>query len=174
MDWITHTARLASKGQDAPIQWTTPDGFIIQQAKYEAKGTKIDTYLDGGRRIRSTVVNETQTLDTRKMSQSLSPNYIHSLDACHMRMAICRAMEIGGMSFAMIHDSFGVHAADMEVFVQECIKPAFVQMYEKGNNLELFKDELTVNITDTCSIKELPLSGDLDIYEVLDSQFFFS
>lgn len=174
MDWITHTARLASKGQDAPIQWTTPDGFIIQQAKYEQKGHKIDTYLDGGRRIRSTVLNETQTLDARKMSLSLSPNYIHSLDACHMRMAICRAMDIGGMSFAMIHDSFGVHAADMEVFVNECIKPAFVEMYEGGDNLELFQKELVLNVTDTEKLRDLPLSGDLDIYEVLDSQFFFS
>ena len=81
MDWITHTARLASKGQDTPIQWSTPDGFVIQQAKYEEKGLKIETYLDGGRRIQAVIVNETPHLDARKMSQSLSPNYIHSLDA---------------------------------------------------------------------------------------------
>lgn len=174
MDWITHAARLASKGQDAPIQWTTPDGFIIQQAKYEEKGLKINTFLDGGRRIQATIVNETQNLDARRMSQSLSPNYIHSLDACHMRMAINRATDIGGMSFAMIHDSFGVHAADMEVFVNDCIKPAFVEMYEGGNNLETFKDEVAVNIEDLEKLNDLPLSGDLDIYEVLNSQFFFS
>jgi DNA-directed RNA polymerase len=176
MDWITATARVASKGQEAPIQWTTPDGFVIQQAKYEENAEKVNTFLDGGRRVRSSIVNKTSKLDARKMSQSLSPNYIHSLDACHMRGAINKALEIGGMSFAMIHDSFGVHAADMAVFVEECIKPAFVEMYEGRDNLETFRQELLLNVKeeDFGKIRELPKAGSLDVTEVLQSQFFFS
>ena len=176
MDWITATARVASKGQEAPIQWTTPDGFVIQQAKYEENAEKVNTFLDGGRRVRSNIVNKTSKLDARKMSQSLSPNYIHSLDACHMRGAINKALEIGGMSFAMIHDSFGVHAADMAVFVEECIKPAFVEMYEGRDNLETFRQELLLNVKeeDFGKIRELPKAGSLDVTEVLQSQFFFS
>lgn len=175
MDWITATARVASKGNTAPIQWTTPDGFVIQQAKYEEKETRIKTTLDGGIKVRSTVVQKTANLDARKMGQSLSPNYIHSLDACHMRMAIRRA-EGMGMSFAMIHDSFGVHAADMPTFAEECIKPAFVEMYEDGKNLERFREELLVTVKkeDEGKVKDLPEAGNLDIYLVLDSQFFFS
>lgn len=176
MDWITHTARLASKGVETPIQWTTPDGFVVQQAKYEETRLKVNTYLDGGRRIQSIILKDTPNLDTRQMSQSLSPNYIHSLDACHMRGAIRRAMEVGGMSFAMIHDSFGVHAADMAVFVEHCIKPAFVEMYESRDNLALFKDEITINITGDQreDIRDMPASGTLDIQDVMNSQFFFS
>lgn len=176
MDWITHTARLAAKGSNTPIQWTTPDGFVVQQAKYEMSAQKIDTYLDGGRRIRSVLQNETSTLNAREMSQSLSPNYIHSLDACHMRMSINKAMEIGGMSFAMIHDSFGVHAADMRRFVEECIKPAFVEMYKSGDMLEKFRRELLVNVDDDKidDVRPLPSAGTLDIEEVRQSQFFFS
>lgn len=176
MDWITSTARLASKGQAAPIQWSTPDGFVVQQAKYEERYVKVATYLDGGRRIQSRIAVNSPTLDARKMAQSLSPNYIHSLDACHMRGSILKAMDIGGMSFAMIHDSFGVHAADMHRFVHECIKPAFVEMYASGDNLHHFKDELLLNVdpSDLDKVKVMPKSGTLDINEVLNSQFFFS
>lgn len=176
MDWITATARLASKGNDAPIQWTTPDGFTIQQAKYEEKFLSVDTYLDGGRRIRSRIVNDTDVLDSRKMAQSLSPNYIHSMDACHMRGAILLATQVGNMSFAMIHDSFGVHAADMHVFVERCIKPAFVEMYSGQDNLSLFREQLTINVPADrrADIPELPSKGTLDIEGVRDSQFFFS
>lgn len=174
MDWITKTARLASKGGTTPIQWTTPDGFVIQQARYEDKMQRVETYLDGGRIVHLSIVNETKTLNSRKMAQSLSPNYIHSLDACHLRGAVRKAEEIGGMSYAMIHDSFGVHAADMGRFVEECIKPAFVEMYADGNNLERFRDELVINIKDDVEIPELPPQGDLDLNEVLQSQFFFS
>lgn len=176
MDWITATARVASKDSTAPIQWTTPDGFVVQQAKYEEKNVSVETYLDGGKRIQSRIVERTNKLDPRKMAQSLSPNYIHSMDACHMRMAIRRA-EGMGMSFAMIHDSFGVHAADMPVFAEECIKPAFVEMYEDGETLERFRRELMLNISkedEEKKVKPLPEAGELDIYEVLESQFFFS
>ncbi len=177
MDWITATGRLASKGSETPIQWSTPDGFIVHQAKYKEVEQRIKTTLDGGRKVRANVVNKTNTLDPRKMAQSLSPNYIHSLDACHMRMSIERAISLDlGMSFAMIHDSFGVHAADMPVFSEMCIKPAFVDMYEDGENLKRFREELmlTMDAETQGKVKPLPRSGSLDIYGVLESQFFFS
>ena len=176
MDWITSSGRVVSKSQNAPIQWTTPDGFIIQQAKYEEKERRVKTYLDGGRVVRTTVSESTPVLDARKMAQSLSPNYIHSLDACHMRITISKAMEIGGMSFAMIHDSFGVHAADMSTFLNDCIKPAFVEMYRGRDLLALFSDEIKFAVTeeDREKFTEVPSKGALDIEEVLDSQFFFS
>lgn len=176
MDWITHTARLASKGQDAPIQWTTPDGFVVQQAKYEESVRRVETYLDGGRVVKLSLVEPTSRLDAKKMAQSLSPNFIHSLDACHMRGAINKALEIGGMSFAMIHDSFGVHAADMAVFVDRCIKPAFVEMYDGRDVLAKFRDEIVMNVKeeDMGKVRPLPKMGSLDVREVVDSEFFFS
>lgn len=177
MDWITHAARIASKEADAPIQWTTPDGFVVQQAKYEETEQRVNTFLDGGRRVRSHLITRTSKLDPRKMAQSLSPNYIHSLDACHMRGAINKALDLDlDMSFAMIHDSFGVHACDMPVFAEKCIKPAFVEMYEGRDNLALFRTELMLNVKeeDAVKVRALPASGSLDVREVLDSQFFFS
>jgi DNA-directed RNA polymerase len=168
---------MASKDQNTPIQWTTPDGFVVQQARYEETNLKVNTFLDGNRRIQSIIVKETSTLDARKMAQSLSPNYIHSLDACHMRAVISKAIGLDAdMSFAMIHDSFGVHAADMHRFLHECIKPAFVEMYEGEDLLAKFRDEIIVNIKpeERGDIPDLPEKGHLDIQEVLNSQFFFS
>ncbi len=174
MDWITHTARLASKDCTSPIQWTTPDGFVVQQARYKETTQRVETYLDGNRRVQLSVYKETMKLDPQKMAQSLSPNYIHSLDACHLRSSINKALEVGGMSFAMIHDSFGVHAADMAVFVENCIKPAFIEMYEDGEQLNKFKEELKMTIQDHNQIKDMPSMGSLDIRGVAQSQFFFS
>lgn len=95
-------------------------------------------------------------------------------DMLLQRAAILKALAIGDMSFAMIHDSFGVHAADMPVFLQDCIKPAFVEMYERGDNLETFKKEISLNIKETGELRPLPPKGSLVIEEVLESQFFFS
>lgn len=177
MDWITSTAKVASKDMSAPIQWSTPDGFVVQQATFLDTAKRIKTALDGERVVRNTISLDTAKLDARRMAQSLSPNYIHSFDACHMRMSIDRAIDLDkNMSFAMIHDSFGVHAADMALFVNECIKPAFVDMYTRRDNLKTFAREIDVNIPADRkeNVRPLPLAGKLDIYGVLESQFFFS
>ena len=178
MDWITATAKLACSAQSStPLQWTTPDGFIIQQAKYKESESRIKTYLDGERTVRSHVYAETNVLDARRNAQSLSPNYIHSMDACHMRKSISLALASDRqLSFAMIHDSFGCHASDMKWFLAECIKPAFVDMYEDGQNLELFKEQMLVNIPEDKreKMRDLPLMGSLELSEVLKSEFFFS
>ena len=178
MDWITATAKLACVGEaTAPLQWTTPDGLVIQQAKYKESERRIKTFLDGERTIRSTLIVENNELDARRNAQSLSPNYIHSMDACHMRQSILKALQGDReLSFAMIHDSFGCHASDMKYFLAECIKPAFVEMYEGGRNLVLFRDEITRNIEDEKKDKvhPLPSMGTLVLEEVLESEFFFS
>jgi len=177
MDWITTLARSVSKGQSAPIQWETPDGLLVRQARYKMTSKAIETYLDGGRRIQTRMQTETDKLCPRQMSQSLPPNFIHSLDACHMRMTILRALELEkGMSFAAIHDSFGVHAADMEEFVEECIKPSFITMYDDTRLLEKFHEDVTFNLTEEqkADLPVLPSLGALDIHEVQESEFFFS
>ena len=76
----------------------------------------------------------------------------------------------------MIHDSFGVHAADMDYFLHECIKPSFYEMYKDGGVLQKFLDEVMPLIPEKSrkNIPALPALGDLDISEVLDSEFFFS
>lgn len=175
MDWITKASRVAVKqSPKAPIMWETPDGFIVRQATYDMKEVEVYTYLDGVGRVKTKLMQPEATLDTRKMAQSLSPNYIHSLDACHLRMSIIKGMEIGIGNFAMIHDSFGVHASEMPRFLNECIKPSFIEMYEGGDNLNQFREELTVGVTDWSEVPAVPRMGTLDIYEVQSSQFFFS
>ena len=178
MDWITDTARLACGSKaSAPLQWTTPDGFLVQQAKYKVSEQRIRTYLDGERTIRSNIYNETKELDARQNAQSLSPNYIHSMDACHMRLSINKALEVDReFSFAMIHDSFGVHASDMRLFLSECIKPAFVDMYKSADTLEVFREQLMVNLDDEVKekMRPLPSLGSLVLEDVLESEFFFS
>lgn len=175
MNWMKQIAKLATQGEEpAPLQWTTPTGFIVQQAKYKQVEVKVKTYLDG-KQIRMSVREDTKQLDPRKNATSLSPNYIHSQDAAHLMLTISKALATGNdMSFAMVHDSFAVHAADMKVFLDECIAPAFYEMYEAGDNLDRFFDEMKANIDENAEIPQVPSKGTLDLTEVLYSDFFFS
>jgi DNA-directed RNA polymerase len=183
MDWITKIARLVTKNENPlPFMWSTPTGFVVQQAKYSMDRHSVQTMIDG-RMLKVEFLTDSKVLDANKNAQSLSPNYIHSMDAAHLQLTINKALEkgaaadgVGGMSFCMIHDSFGVHAADMDYFLHECIKPAFYDMYKDGDVLQKFLDEVTPLIPEKSrsKIPAIPELGSLDISEVLNSEFFFS
>ena len=176
MDFITKVARLVTKNEDPlPFMWSTPTGFVVQQAKYKMDNHRVSTKLDGSH-LWVEYLTDSKELDTNKNAQSLSPNYIHSMDAAHLQLTINKALEKADMSFCMIHDSFGVHAADMPVFLNDCIKPAFYEMYEDGTALQKFLDEVMPLIPEKHreKIPPLPTLGSLDLSEVLESEFFFS
>lgn len=176
MSWITKSARsIVRQGPTAPFQWVTPDGFTVQQLKLELESKKIRTYFDG-KVISANILQRSNpaALDSRQMAQSLSPNYIHSMDACHMRMSVNAASHLT-ISFAVIHDSFGVHAPVMRRFLDEAIKPAFVQMYDGHNRLAEFAEQLRANLPEGAEdFDPLPEPGSLDVADVLRSEFFFS
>ena len=73
---------------------------------------------------------EEERIDLDKMSSSICPNFIHSLDACHMRTVINRmSEEIEDLSFWAVHDSFGTHAVSIGK-MQKTIIESFWEMHE--------------------------------------------
>lgn len=51
-------------------------------------------------------------VDRAKQVSAFPPNYIHSLDSCHMMMTAV-AMRREGKAFVGVHDSFWTHACDV-------------------------------------------------------------
>jgi len=80
----------------------------------------------------------------------------------------------GIMSFAMIHDSYGTHAADTAALA-DCLRASFVGLYATRNVLEEFR--LSVSEHNDIPLSKLPLSpsfGKLEIQGVLRSKYFFA
>lgn len=151
---------------DKRMTWTTPDGLEVVQWRNKSKRKRVSSFLEG--KVSLSYFEEGTDLNTREMSLSMPPNFVHSLDATHMRMSIMKAKEVGIRDFAMVHDSFGVHARFMPRFLEHAVKPAFVDMYEENDPLEELAEGLPFNVSPP------PEKGTLDLSGVLDSEFFFS
>jgi DNA-directed RNA polymerase len=108
----------------------------------------------------------TDAVDTRKMASSISPNVIHSLDATHIRMVALAASNEQMHSLAMIHDSFGCHAADAGRFFQ-IIREEFVELYSKSVAKDI-NEELSGGTV------ELPTMGNLDLQGVIGTDYSFA
>ena len=177
MKWLADAARaftkhankeIAGSAFDKRMSWETPDGFEVIHFRPAVTKTQVETYFDG--RLRMTLYEDTHKLDSKDMALAVAPNFVHSLDACHLRMSVLRGLTMGVKDFGMVHDSFGVHAANMPRFLSECVKPAFIDMYQ-NDVLGQLRDRIAAQ---GIKVDNPPEKGTLVLEDVVHSEFFFS
>lgn len=175
MDWLKSWARIVAK-QNLPIVWTTPSGFVVMQRYMKNKGKhQIETKM-GDNIVQFCINTPTLTIDQVRMANGVAPNFVHSMDAAHLTLTVCSSIGIGLNTFAMVHDSFGVHAADTENF-REVLRGTFVSMYLDNDVLAQFKDAIQGQLDKAAETKEQPkdlIRGSLELELVKDSSFFFA
>jgi DNA-directed RNA polymerase len=173
MRWLQGAASLAAK-EGLPVRWTTPVGFPVMQAYPEMKSRKVETAING-KVLRILMNQEQETLDKRRQSQGIAPNFVHAADASHAMLTVVRAKQEGITSFSMIHDSFGTTAGDTEAMFR-IVREAFVEMYTEVDVLGEFRAELEAQLEEKNreKLQELPGQGSLDLAQVVSSRFCFA
>lgn len=126
MAWLQECARIVAKTNE-PLSWTTPSGFKVWHGYWETKKKVIKTVF-GGCTMKLSLKEDTGTISSRSQANGIAPNFVHSLDASHCVLTINKALERGLADFAMIHDSYGCHASDVET-LNATLREAFVDMY---------------------------------------------
>ena len=166
MDWFQAVAVIAAK-EGKPLVWRTPTGFVVHQEDVRSKVNRVDSALAGSR-IQYTVREYTDKIDVGAMKNGSSPNVIHSLDASHLVKTVLESKGID--SYMMVHDDFGTHACDIPE-LHRAIRVAFVRMYRDVDLLDKFRREIQEQLK--TELPEPPSLGDMDINEVLESEYFF-
>jgi DNA-directed RNA polymerase len=167
MEWIQGAARAAAK-ENLPLTWETPDGFLVVQDRKVVEGRRI--LLGTAKvRMRITLGEKTDQVDGRKQASSAAPNFIHSLDATALRVYV-RTMEANGVHHhALIHDSFGTHAADVET-MNVAIRGSFAAVYAT-RPITALEDYLEANGIEYPKYQEI---GTYDLSELIDAPYFFA
>ncbi len=158
MKWI----RSCSK--DEPLRWRSAVGFPVLQSIKEQVRKRI--------RIRSCnadtiVLRETlDSLDSFKMRNSISPNFVHSLDSTLWYLTADKFRE-AQYEIIGVHDSFAAHPSNID-FLHKAIRESFVELFTEHDPLQ---DFCNANGLD---INEAPSRGDFDVTAFLGSEFGFS
>lgn len=173
MEWLQDAADLAAE-EGVSLCWRAPDGFVVRQDYRETRAQRIRAAL-AGQPIRLTLQAPGDALDKRRQRQGVAPNFVHALDGCHLRLTVARAVEEGMLDFALIHDSFGVHAADTPRFFQ-LIRETMVEMYDAADVMADFADALRRRLSDQrrSTLAPPPEPGALGLEGVLESEFCFA
>lgn len=170
MEYIRHKL----KGhKDKPIEWVTPCGLLIHQAYKNTTFSKIRTELYGSiYKLNVMLPSKDEKLSPQKQTNGICPNFIHSIDAACLMKFLNKAKEQGIESFGAVHDSYGTLACHTSL-TQKLLREAFVEIYDTPEGekdiLEMFIEDITGE-----EVKDLPQKGNLDIKEVLKSDYFFN
>jgi DNA-directed RNA polymerase len=156
-----------------PVVWSTPTGMRVSQSYKTTTQGRVKTHLCGetnvNKKTQLSYLEDTDTIHKAKQKNSVSANFVHSLDASHMMLTVVEmAKEMRGRgqtpSFSMIHDSFATHCADADLLART-LRREFVRMYVDHNPLEVFRK---ANMADMGGVFQLSF---LDFSQPVDKDF---
>lgn len=173
-----------------PITWFTPNGLKITQHYLKNKEKIISTSLFN--KTKKMVIREYfNEIDSRKQSNAIIPNIIHSLDATHLINLINNTTEKGFNPIITIHDCFGTHPNKMEELIY-LIKKEFILLYSQENFLEKFHSRIIQSIKDNnynvifnkeennyyvdlygnyIKLPNIPKLGNLDLQKIMEVKY---
>ena len=154
---------------DDVITWTTPSGFPAVSERWLWRKSSVRVVIQS-KQLKLIIRENCGIAAKSEVISGISPNYVHSMDASHMAMVINDMNEEGIVSFGAIHDSFSVHAEDVDRLL-EVTKETFIDMYS-GDTFEAMAKQITNN--DPMLTIVPPKLGKLDLNSIRNSDYFFS
>ena len=170
MDYVKDVAEIYSDHKQH-MEWVTPTGWIVLQQYNETEQKRIKTHINGDVVSLSFPREKVDSVHRHRTGLGSSPNFIHSLDAAALTKTINKASAYID-DFAMVHDSYGTHSALMPT-MSEILRERFVDMYETNDVLTDLRQHAILTLG-TNDVPEPPAQGNLDLRNVLNSQYFFA
>lgn len=150
-----------------PMQWVTPNGLKVTQAYWQTNDRRVQTVFG---EIRLEKEDKDLGLIPMRTANGSSPNIIHSFDAAMLQMTVTKLAKKGHESFAMIHDSYGMHAGNAEE-LNVALREVALDIFGKDVMADLHRQlQANTNI----KLPMPPRLGDYDINEILNAEYFFS
>ncbi len=167
--WLQHLAWRLAKRSNVGIAWTSPVGLPMEQRSLKMTLAERVTTLAGvlGKKLPI----EPHVVEPKEQRKGIVPNLTHSLDAAHM-MRTVRALHAKGLrDFAMVHDSYAVHACDVDT-MNAVLRDEFVKLHEEWTLAAWFEGVVAAN--PAAQLKPPPKTDSLNLADVREAEYFFA
>lgn len=161
------------------LSWVTPLGLPWVNRYHVADTQRVTLYLhDRGVKRNYTAlltVGDQKAIDKDRAANGVAPNFVHACDGAHLGLTVNAGSREGMRYFALVHDSFGCHAAWAARF-QGIIREQFVEMYEQHDVLSEVFEEASRTLS-VHNLRRLPAAverGPLNIKEVFNAKYAFA
>jgi DNA-directed RNA polymerase len=167
MEWLRDLAGIIAKANRG-MMWTTPVGFVVIHENRVPNGVRLAL---ADHTILINKDDEKRKIDVRKQVDGIVAHLVHSMDAAHMMMTLNRLYAEGLRHFAMVHDSYGVHACDVDL-LNRILREEFVKIYSEPVLQNFLEQQRRAH--PGLKLPDPPKRGNLDIRQVLESPYFFA
>ena len=171
MDYIKEVGAVYA-AHNRHMEWVTPTNWLVMQNYNEVDKKRIWTHINGTTVALIFNKDRENEVSKRRTASGASPNFIHSMDAAAMTKTINMCKKQGIKDFAMVHDSYGTHSSDMPR-LSEVLREEFVRLYTEHDVLTELREHATV-VLGTNDVPQPPAKGNLDLQNILKSQYFFA
>ena len=171
--WLISIAE-AYAAVNKPVHWITPMGLHVTQQYYKEKKVPIDTSFCK-HRIQVTFNVEQPEIDAKKQMQSISPNFVHSLDASHLMMTLLKCKKQGLKSISTVHDSFSCHPSNVDT-MGKILRETLVSLYTDFDPLQELYDQALAELPESIStlLVPPPEKGTFDLELIKEAIYAFS
>lgn len=184
MEWLTECASGIVKLKNMPVRWVTPLGLPVVQPYFKKNFAKVDSLELPDKEWIEPSLYRIPIL--QKQRNAFSPNFVHSLDSCHMILTGLHC-EQANITFVSVHDCYWVHAKNVSMMSKIC-REQFVALHSQPilEDLSKFLIETYAAKDDAEGVKgveerrlqrlfaNVPPKGNFDLNLVLRSKYFFS
>ena len=152
----------AASDRGEPLSYVSPSGIRFfnhpyKKVEYNLTASSVFTEQTHTQLKFTTYGDE---LDKRKARTAAPPNFTHGNDAAHLHITSCWLEDRGVTDQSYVHDCYIASCNDMDL-----VREGFVTVFVHINQTSLL-----VPLSEEYGV-ELPDMGDLDINEVLNSQY---
>ena len=173
-NWFAQGATIIARG--SPVEWVTPMGLVCVQPYHKPFIKRIKTKIQKSFSI--TYSSEaTNKPDSARQRNGFPPNFIHSLDSCHMMLTSLNCQR-EGVTFVSIHDSYWTHAVTVDA-MGKILREQFILLHLQpiledlsSHFLKVYQKQLSEKAISF--FKDIPSKGNLEIHQISDSNYFFS
>ena len=159
------------------VEWVTPLGMPVVHRVLEERDERISLWLHNSgvkQRFRPRVAVDTETINKRTAANGISPQVVHSYDACLLQMVAIEC-DTQNIDIAVIHDSFSClapNAPEMSRIIRNC----FVRLFSENDALLQFRDAVLRQLTHANwhRIPQIPTKGALSLESVKHASYAFS
>jgi len=172
---------IALSKENKPTHWRSPVGFPAVQKYTKWKTKKVRLYLyDREAKVKTRAQMSVRRedkfkIDTAKSKAGIAANFVHSLDSAHLANTVLSLVDNGITDFMVIHDSFAVGVEDTWTLF-DTVRATFVDQYQDTCLYTELKSTAEQNLAepDLAKFEPIPVKGNLDMTEVMASDYCFA
>ena len=168
MGWFKGVAETALDN-NTQLSWVSPSGFVVYQPYFQSRLKTIKLRLGDVIRYVSFTEEQRKKLDRAGQVTGFAPNFIHSLDASLVHLAVSEMISFGVDNVFCIHDCFGCHPNDVSK-MRACVLNSLKRIFS-NDILKHLKEAVESAIRKPNTLQEPPKNEGFSIDAVLNSLY---